>query len=104
MPVAVVTDYPRAHRVRRLRRWITTFVGGLLVFVGVIASIGLFPAFVYFALIVAGDSKTVLEFLHEWPLALGLIGIDASAWIKYTPGSHAEVGVAAAILTAITIV
>jgi hypothetical protein len=47
LPVTVVLDYPQRHRARRLRRWITTRVGGLMVLIGAMASIGLMLSFLY---------------------------------------------------------
>ena len=39
MPVTVVLDYPQRYRARRLKRWIATLAGGLIVFVALVASI-----------------------------------------------------------------
>src|SRR4051794_15257125 len=47
MPVNVVLDYPKRHRTRRLHRWIATTFGGLMVFVGAVASIVMFPSLLY---------------------------------------------------------
>jgi len=47
MPVTVVLDYPNRHRARRLHRWIATTSGGVLVFVGAVASIVMFPSLLY---------------------------------------------------------
>ena len=48
MPVTVVLDYPNRHRARRLHRWIATISGGLMVLVGAVASIVMFPSLLYF--------------------------------------------------------
>src|SRR4029450_6446685 len=72
LPVTVVLDYPQRHRARRLRRSITTLVGGLMVFLGAIASIGLFPSFVYVVGIASGEPKMVPTVLQPVAIVLCL--------------------------------
>ena len=53
MPVKVVVDLPRPHAARALSQGIRALVGGLLVFVGLMASIAAFPLTILFSLSVA---------------------------------------------------
>jgi hypothetical protein len=47
MPVTVVLDYPKRHSARWLQRWIATTAGALMVFVGAVASLVMFPSLLY---------------------------------------------------------
>jgi hypothetical protein len=86
MPVTVVLDYPQRHRARRLRRWITTLAGGLMVFVGLVASIGVFPSLIYLV-------------LNVWIMVGGASREDIPI-----PALDGDILLAAAISTTITIV
>src|SRR5260370_42467009 len=79
MPVKIVLDYPQRHRARRLRRSINTLIGGLMVFLGVVAAIMVLPSAFFVYGIVAGVQEL-------------------------QPGSHAENLLAAATSISITVV
>jgi hypothetical protein len=104
MPVKVVLDYPQRHRARRLRRSINTLVGGLMVFLGLIASIGVFPTFVYVVGIVMGEPKLLPTMLDPVAMSLDLFGIDVSRWPENMPGADAELLLAGALSIAIMVV
>ena len=104
MPVTVVLDYHQRHRARRLRRSITTLVGGLMVLLGAIASIGLIPSFVYVVGIAFDEPKLLPTLLEPLAMSLDLIGIDVSWWRQVLPAWNADLLLATAVSITITVV
>ena len=84
MSVTVVQDYPRRHRARRLRRWIGTLAGSVMVFVALVASIVVLPSVFYL-------------FFYVYGIVEGERFVDI-------PVSNADVLLAAAVSITITVV
>jgi hypothetical protein len=104
LPVTVVLDYRQRHSARRLRRSIATLVGGLLVLVGAIASIGLFPSFVYVVGIAFDEPKLLPTLLEPLEMSLDWLGIDVSWWHQTLPAWNADLLLATAVSITIMVV